>query len=95
MNIYNKQFEHQGYQFNIKVELDHRVERRPFGKREHLVVVNEMGPTNYYEKFLVESSNLPGEISSATNRARLWVENLQNEQKTEDEKLLESLGFSR
>jgi hypothetical protein len=95
MGTYNKQFEHQGYKFNIKVELDYQVERRPNGKREHLVVVNEMGPTNYYEKFLVETKNLPGELNSATNRAIQWVDRLLNNQKTDDEKLLESLGFSR
>jgi len=95
MRTYNKQFEHRGYHFNIKVELDYQVERRPNGKREHLVVVNEMGVTNYYEKYLTETSSLEGNINSSMSKAKIWLDNLLEGKKTEDEKLLESLGFCR
>ena len=50
----NKEFEHNGTRFNIKVELDQIVEMGINGRRIHIITVNDMGPGSYYEKYKFE-----------------------------------------
>ena len=89
----NKQHEYRGYTFNIKVELNYRLERGLDGKREHLITLNDMGDTNYYKTQYAESNNLVETIKSLTLAAEAWVDVREDGDKSEDMILLESLGF--
>lgn len=46
----NKQFKHRGFNFNIKVELNTKVERKIDGERWHTVTTNCIDVDNYYKK---------------------------------------------
>lgn len=92
MSIYNKEFQYGGHRFNIKVELDHLVERHMHGKREHLVVVNDMGPHNYYKKSLCETRDLVEKISVMEKEAKEWVNSL-SVNDSQEGNILEGLGF--
>jgi hypothetical protein len=93
MSAMNKEHEYGGYKFNIKVELNHRVEKRIDGKREHKITVNDMGATNYYQTHLAESHNLEEIITYMMEDAEKWVYNRTNCDKTQEQLLLENLGF--
>ena len=93
MSAMNKEHEYGGYKFNIKVELNHRVEKRIDGKREHKITVNDMGATNYYQTHLAESHNLEEIITYMMEDAEKWVYNRTNCDKTQEQLLLESMGF--
>ena len=92
MSDYNKQFRYEGHLFNIKVELNHQVERRLGGKVEHLIIINDLGPNNYYKKVLCESKDLEKTIGTMESDAKNWVDSMKGS-KSEDQKLLEGLGF--
>ncbi len=89
----NKQHEYRGYTFNIKVELNHRVEKRLDGKREHKITLNHMGSSNYHQTNFCESPHLSFMINSMTREAEIWVDKQIDGDKSEDVILLESLGF--
>lgn len=91
----NKVHEYRGFKFNIKVELNHTVERRPDGLRQHKITLNDMGPTNYYETYLCETDNLLDDINGMINNAEVWADDLIDERKSFEEKLLESMGFKK
>ena len=90
----NKIHEYRGYKFNIKVELNYRVEKRINGKREHKVTLNDMGPSNYYQSIYVETCNLEENIQLMIEDAETWVDTRVDGNKTFEEKLLASLGFN-
>ena len=46
----NNQFEYRGFNFNIKVELNTKVEKRINGERWHTITTNCMDADNYYKK---------------------------------------------
>jgi hypothetical protein len=89
----NKQHEYNGYTFNIKVELNYKVERSIDGKREHLITLNDMGATNYYQTHYAETHNLSEIIELMVDGAEKWVDERMNGDKSEEVILLESLGF--
>jgi hypothetical protein len=89
----NKEHEYRGYKFNIKVELNHRVEKRIDGKREHKITLNDMGVTNYYQTHLAETRNLEETISRMTKDVEKWVDTRIDGDKTPEQLLLEQLGF--
>lgn len=89
----NKEFEHNGMRFNIKVELDQIVERTIGGKRIHMITVNDMGPGNYYERYKAETHTLASTINRAEENAKKWIDDRIELSKTEEQKILESLGF--
>ena len=91
MSIMNKLHNYKGNKFNIKVELNYQVERSLDGKREHKITISNMG--KYYETGLVETRNLEETISSMTEDAEKWVDNQMKDVKTQEEVLLENLGF--
>jgi len=93
MSEMNKQHEYRDYKFNIKVELNHKVEKRIDGKREHKVTLNDMGPSNYYQSQLVESQNLAEIIELMIEDAEKWVDRQYNGDKSQEQILLESMGF--
>jgi hypothetical protein len=93
MSNLNKIHLYKGYQFNIKVELDYAVERSLDGKREHNIIINDMGPSNYYQTHLAETHNLEETIENMITDAEKWADNKLDGGKSPAEKLLEKLGF--
>ena len=89
----NKIHEYKGYKFNIKVELNYQVERSLDGKREHKITFNHMGLSNYYQTHLCETKDLVKSIDTMVRVANEWVDERENP-KSEEEKLLEGLGFN-
>ena len=92
MSIYNKQFQYSGHTFNIKVELNHLIDRNMDGKRVHLVVVNDIGPSNYYKTSLCEAHELEKTILVMESESKKWVDSLKGN-KSQDELILKGLGF--
>jgi len=92
MNTMNKQFEHRGYNFNIKVELNTRVERGMNGDRYHTITVNCMDKDNYYVKEEVNDKHLTLYIHSAIIVAQKYVDEKIDGVSTADKRLTE-LGF--
>ena len=89
----NKQFTHNGIQFNIKVELNTSIEKHIGGKRLHTITVNSMNTNNYYKQYNVESYELEKEIVIVTDLAKQFADNLNEKNKSEEELILEKLGF--
>ena len=92
MSIHNKQFQYGGHTFNIKVELNHLTDRNMDGKRAHLIVVNDIGQSNYYKTSLCEAPDLEKTISLMEAEAKKWVDSLKGS-KSQDELILRGLGF--
>ena len=94
MSTMNKQHEYRNYKFNIKVELNHKVEKRIDGKREHRIVIyNTLGAIDYYQTHLAETVNLEEIIYCMIEDAEKWVDRLTNADKSPEQLLLESMGF--
>lgn len=89
----NRQHEYLGYKFNIKVELNNRVEKRINGIREHKITLNDMGCSNYYQTRFCNSNQLGLMITSMILEAEVWVDKQNNGDDSEDVLLLKSLGF--
>jgi hypothetical protein len=94
MGLMNKEFEYRGYTFNIKVEVNHTVNRHLGGISRHKVTLNDMGPSNYYETRFCISIELPNCIDNMTGVAKKWVDKQLDNSRTEEEELLISLGFN-
>lgn len=92
-NTMNKVHEYRGYKFNIKVVLNFKVEKRIDGKREHMITLNDMGFSNYYQTHLTETSNLEETIELMCKEAEKWVDKQIDGYKSPEENILESLGF--
>jgi hypothetical protein len=90
----NKVHEYRGYKFNIKVELNYKVEKRIDGKRAHKVTLNDLGASYYYETKLTETCALEENIQLMIDDAQTWVDKREDGSKTFEEKLLASLGFN-
>lgn len=88
----NKQFEHRGYNFNIKVELNTKVEKRLDGERWHTVVTNCLGVDNYYKKELVKDSNIETYVQYCERLAKKYVDDKLDKTSTVDKRLTD-LGF--
>jgi len=93
MSELNKQFQYGDHKFNIKVELNHLVEKRIGGKKEHRIILNHMGPSNYYRTSLCQTPELEKTISLMEGEAKSWVDSHKHENKSQEEKILEGLGF--
>jgi len=90
-DVMNKEFEYRGYKFNIKVELNYRVERRMNGDKWHLITINCMDCDNYYRKKDVEDSKLELTIRLETELAKAHVDSRLGPEEA-DPRLL-ALGF--
>jgi len=89
-----KEFEYRGYTFNIKVELNYEIDRHLGGISRHRIVLNDMGPSNYYETKYCVSMDLSYSINDMTGAAKRWVDKQLDNSRTEEEELLISLGFN-
>lgn len=74
MKTLDKQFDYKTYRFNITVTLNVKSERHPGGKVFHEIRTNDMGPANYYNKELVEESQLLNKISEHEKLAKEYVD---------------------
>jgi len=92
-NTYNKEVTHRSYTFNVKVVLAESVEIGEGGKTFHSVIINDMGPTNYYVKRNCESADLETTISELIANAIIWADDRDSAGKDTEELLLESIGF--
>lgn len=91
----NKVHEYRGFTFNIKVELNHTIEKRPGGLVQHKITINDMGPTNFYKTHLCETFALLDDINRMIEDAENWVDNRLDESKSYEVRLLESMGFKK
>lgn len=91
----NKIHEYRGFKFNIKVELNYKVEKKINGVKYHKITLNDMGPSNYYKSYLCETDILLSYISDMINSAEEWVDNLIDGPKPFEQKILESIGFTK
>ena len=53
----NKEFEYRGHEFNIKVELNVQMERKP---KCHIVTVNSTSGTDYHKEYQTQDNSLIG-----------------------------------
>jgi hypothetical protein len=70
----DKEFTYEGFTFNIRVNLNIKIERRINGKRWHRITINDMGPGNYYEIKDIEDSQLEETINMMESDAKLYVD---------------------
>lgn len=91
---FDKEYTHRNYKFNIKVELNCDIPR-PEDEQYHTVLINDMGVTNYYDKFKVIKSQteciLEQEIQKGIDRAKNFVDEREN--LTQGQKILLNMGF--
>jgi hypothetical protein len=98
LDTYNKQFEHEGYTFNIKVELNNFAERRPGGARGHQITINDMGQSsNFYRQIAANTETLEMRIATLVQEAIDFVDGKNGIKKDQDPVvlLLERLGFTQ
>lgn len=88
----NKQFEHRGFNFNIKVELNTKVERRIAGERWHTVTTNCIDVDNYYKKEEVSDNFLVVYVQDCERLAKKYVDEKLDGKPSPDARLSE-LGF--
>jgi|688.fasta_scaffold2775451_1 hypothetical protein len=94
MKTYTKEHVYNGYRFLIEVTLDAIVERHPNGRRQHYVKIQETNLLFHGKEYTV-SENLANSITETIKSAENWVESRKGNHKTEDDILMESLGFAR
>ena len=90
---YNKEFEYRGYQMNIKIEKDTKIEKRIDGNRWHTVTTNCMGHDNYYQKDEVLDNALEVYLFNAENKAKEYIDKKLDNTTDDFTKRLNSLGF--
>lgn len=88
----NKQFEHRGFNFNIKVELNTKVEKRINGERWHTVTTNCIDVDNYYKKDEVSDNFLVVYVQDCERLAKKYVDEKLDGKPSPDARLSE-LGF--
>jgi len=94
MKTYTKEHNYKGYRFLIEVTLDYIVERHPNGKRQHALKISETNSL-FHGKEYTTSENLANAISQNIAAAENWVESRENKNKTQEDILMEALGFAR
>ncbi len=95
MTTMTKIHEYCNYTFKITVHLNHKVEKRIDGKREHKVIVfNTTGAYDYCHSELVETVNLEEHINLMIEDAEKWVDNKINGDKSPEQLILISMGFN-
>ena len=91
MNTKNKEFKYKNYNFNIKIELFSEAERRLDGKVWHTITINDIGPSNFYQKKQVLDEDLEKEICALEQKAQDYIDN--KIEKRDIDLRLEKLGF--
>lgn len=89
----NKEFEYKGYKFNIKVELDTKVERRINGSRWHTVTTNCMDYDNYYDKMEIKDEFLETCVKNMEKKAKEYVDLKDYRGESHYENRLLAMGF--
>jgi hypothetical protein len=80
--------------FEIKVNLNFKIERSMNGKREHLISIYSVGDTpEYNETHLVETHNLKEIIGLMIEEVEKWVDRKYLKNKSPEETMLISIGF--
>lgn len=97
MNEFNKVFKYRTYQFNINVKLHAIQEKCIGGKDMHLIVINDMGVTNFYKKYQCPSDilKLQETIELAMDAATEFVNLRETTTRSSEELLLLKLGFKQ
>lgn len=68
-------WKHQGYEFNIRVRFETKVEKRIGGKRFHTIILNHLGAANYQEQDdEAEDSNLRERLKQIKAKAIAWID---------------------
>ena len=88
----NKQFEYRGFNFNIKVELNTKVEKCIGGECWHTVTTNCMDADNYYKKEEVNDKFLVMCVQDCERLAKKYVDEKLDGKPYADARLSE-LGF--
>ena len=88
----NKQFEYRGFNFNIKVELNTKVEKRINGERWHTITTNCMDVDNYYKEEEVSDKFLVVCVQDCERLAKKYVDEKLDGKPSPDARLSE-LGF--
>lgn len=90
-----KILEHRDTKISIKVELNALAEKRINGLRTHHVIVKDICGGVYYKKYEIDSnSNLEDEIMSIEVATKKAIDKIiEGNPKSEDEKILISLGY--
>lgn len=88
----SKVFAYKNYKFNVKVELDFRVEKKINGNRFHRVTMSDMGSSNWFQEKEVLTKELSETISHFQIQAEMFVDD--RDKRSEEEKFLASIGFS-
>ena len=88
----NKQFKYRGFNFNIKVELNTKVEKRIDGERWHTVTINCTDVDNYYKKEEVNDNLLVMYVQDCERLAKKYVDEKLDGKPSPDARLSE-LGF--
>jgi hypothetical protein len=92
---FNKRYSYMNYNFNIKVQLNYIVERRPGGKVTHRITVNDMGSSNYEQIYDMDATgSLQLKLETIEGEIRLSCKARENLGKSPAQLLLESLGYS-
>lgn len=90
----NKQFEYRGYNFNIRVDLNTKIERRPNGRRWHTITINCIDDQDYNKTAEVEDAFLEVFIGNIEYTAKEFIDNKEDgKKKNLDEQRLIKLGF--
>lgn len=97
MRSFDKIFKYRNYQFNINVKLHDTVERHPGGKDQHLIVINDMGVTNFYKKYQCDNDilKLQETIELAMDAATEYVNLRETITRSSEELLLLKMGFKQ
>ncbi len=94
MSKLNKEFYYKGYRFNTSIELNTKVERILDGKVWHTIITNCMDGNNYYQKEVIETSQIEEYVQKHNKSAEEYIDKLTYTQQSYEEQLLYKLGFS-
>lgn len=93
MRTLNKEFAYRGYKFNMKLELETRIEKRFNGDRFHTVTVNCMDFDNYYNKREVEDRWLEAAVGDMEFQARQYIDKKFEKSQPKVDERFTNLGF--
>ena len=90
-NEMNRTFEFEGRKFNVKVTLNHLTERRRGGLSIHKVVINDMGPSNWFYEQACTTEQLERTVRLCESKAKDHVLGIKN--LSPEERILSDMGF--
>jgi len=93
-NTMNREFHYRSYKFNVKVELNTKIEKRMGGDSFSRITLNDMGGTSYYEVKEVNNQILTESIQKMENDARHFVDIREKKEFSPLQASLLELGFA-